>query len=107
MGTNFYMQLHESTDASVHLGKYSAGWEFTFRGDKTNGVVDLRSWYARVEKLSQEGYVLWNDNGSTISTPVELLRLIKEKKGAKKSEPKSNNEWLDPSGNYFLDEEFS
>jgi hypothetical protein len=120
MGTNFYMtpevfmeevrngDLSEDREhAQVHLGKSSAGWEFTFRGDKANGVIDLRSWYARVDRLAKEGYTLTNDNGSTISTPIELLKLIKEKKGAQKATPSKHAfDWFDATGNYFLDSEF-
>jgi hypothetical protein len=116
MGINFYMTPEiyvnshpneEMRKTQVHLGKSSAGWEFTFRGDKAHGIIDLHSWYARVEDLVKKGYKITNDNGSDIVIPIELLRLIKEKKGAQKSTPKRDSEWLDPSGNYFLDEEFS
>jgi hypothetical protein len=109
MGTNFYMTPEVFVSGEpVHLGKSSAGWQFTFRGDKANGVVDVRSWYARVERLAKEGYTLTNDNGSDVSTPVDLLKLIRDRKqiGAKFQRASRENEWNDQSGNFFLDGEF-
>lgn len=113
MGTNFYMMYREHfsngdhKDNHYHLGKSSGGWEFTFRGDRKNKIVDLRSWYAFAKQLSDGGYTLTNDNGSGIKTLVELLKLIKENKGKMKSTVRDDWEWLDESGNYFMDREFS
>lgn len=115
MGTNFYMEKKCrccGEKKSVHLGKSSAGWTFTFRGDLENGVVDYASWIVRVRTLLNAGYTLTNDNGSDVKTLNDLVQLIQEKYVEPNNQAKDygyndDNNWLDENGNSFTNNEFS
>ena len=123
MGTNYYMAKTCGTcgheDRKAHLGKSSAGWTFTFRGSRVDGVVDFASWVARVHSLLSCGYDIVNEYGDIIA-PDDMFKLIIEKRGERNNHatyvkitpPHSEfwneeQDWNDVDGNSFSDVEFS
>lgn len=110
---NFYMKKECKCCGVIketHLGKSSAGWSFSFKGDRDEGVKDFASWQARVEKLLADGYKLTDEGDSDIPLQ-DLLGSIMRKKsfGSQYTEPYDGDrrDWVDPDGNDFTDCEFS
>jgi len=111
MGMNYYLRKNDEVgvEQQVHLGKSSHGWQFTFRGDRANGVVDFDSWVKRVNTLIKDGWKL-TDEGSGDSNFTELLLLIQRKRLEPNNHAKqypSKWDYVDADGNSFSDREFS
>jgi len=108
MGMNYYLRKKEER---VHLGKSSAGWTFTFRGDKNNGVVDFATWLNRANELFNDGYTL-SDEGDGPYHFSDLLDKIEKKRTEPNNQAKQYGvddryDWVDKDGNSFTDREFS
>jgi hypothetical protein len=121
MSTNYYLEdkcTHCGRSDQIHLGKSSAGWTFTFRGDKENGIVDFASWLKRIDDcLENQSHIIVNEYGDPVIR-YELLELIDSKKNEKNNHAlyveKEYSEsfspfkdWTDSGGNSFTDCEFS
>lgn len=82
MGTNFYAKTnrcktcgHKPED--IHLGKSSAGWQFTFqynRGKYYKNVGEMKEWL--------KGKVIRNEYGQRISR-LAFWRMVKDKQTPK------------------------
>jgi len=112
VGMNYYLVKEDRP--AIHLGKSSAGWQFTFRGDREAGVVDYSSWLDRAETLIAQGYTMTDEGMSPGNVPgymlADLLAKIEKKRGLldqQPSNPDDTKEWNDQDGNYFIDAEFS
>lgn len=66
MGTNFYAIFkacpHCGHGESIHIGKRSAGWKFSFHGTDT-----IRSWVDWKEKLSDPSVLIQNEYGERLT----------------------------------------
>lgn len=112
MGMNYYLRKNDEDGVGrkVHLGKSSAGWTFTFRGDTDNGVVDFDSWVNRVNTLMKEGWVLTDEGEGGVWDWTELLLKIQNKRLEPNNHAKqypSERDWCDEDDNSFSDREFS
>ncbi len=105
MGMNYYYRSEIckccSRYNSVHLGKSSAGWAFSFKGDE-----QIRS-YADWLHTLEAGGVIVDEAGAEIS-----LKDFKAKVEAKKNDrkgsvdPSREDQWEDAEGHPFCDYEY-
>lgn len=118
MGTNYYVRLPECENPcvhcrgseSIHLGKSSAGWTFTFRAypqwedtdrseiGRGRIVTDFPSWL----KLLDLGQI--EDEYGRAVTKDELLAKIESKRGGHSE--LSGSDYYDDAGNRFVPGEF-
>lgn len=105
MGTNYYVQrscpeacAHCSLE-DRHIGKRSAGWQFTFRAHQ--GITSRSDW----ESLIREPAVVVDEYGQKI-TPEEFWTLVDQTRNGRQHQP-GDASWVDPDGWDFLDVEFS
>lgn len=137
MGTNYYWldnscQHCGRSDDRIHVGKSSAGWEFSFAGHRNlePPIESMKDW---LKVLGREDGHIEDEYGNTVLLE-ELLDLIAAKRGQICSariarladlrdaerhymdlHPKDfggyrepyPNYWLDPDGNGFYGGEFS
>jgi hypothetical protein len=122
MSTNYYLEKTCpccDNVQQIHLGKSSAGWTFSFRGDREAGIVDFEAWLNRIDKKLEDNWRIRNEYGEA-TTLTELLQLIETKRSEPNShatylqtDPKysayynAEKDWLDDKGNSFTDCEFS
>jgi len=127
MGTNYYYQYHTETGRAkdLHIGKYSMGWEFSFRGYRDGwssdqiikSFEDWKSFFQRVDGEIFDEY----------DKPIKLDEFIKLVEGSRKKpeidqytpqnhtiycrekhpEHAERDCWLDDDGWSFSDCEFS
>jgi len=111
MGTNYYVKTTKCnccghTPEQLHIGKSSAGWQFSFHSTK-----DIRSYKQWLEYLKDE--VIEDEYGDVVS-----LEVFKELVKAKSFEGRSHaiymhnhgdydNDYLDAEGHSFSSCEFS
>lgn len=107
MGTNFYTKTNTCPTCGhkpegVHLGKSSAGWEFTFQyngGQYYKDVKEMKRWMKDKE--------IENEYGDSVSHK-EFWDMVKRKK-----KEGSHHEYTKHSGHfyvgeyYFIDSDFS
>lgn len=78
MGTNYYVQTERCDkcgrhDDDIHLGKSSAGWQFSFQyngGKYYKNVREMKKWLK--DKIIKDEY------GETIST-IDFWKMVKAK----------------------------
>ena len=112
MGMNYYLRKKCKCceqEQQVHLGKSSKGWQFTFRGDRANGVVDFPSWVERVNTLMKSDWKLTDEWEGGTCDWTELLLKIQRKRIEPNNHAKefpSELDYVDADGNSFSDREF-
>jgi hypothetical protein len=100
MGTNYYfcsqepleLELDEGYNA-YHIGKRSAGWQFTFRGHE-NGPGSMRDWITLFE--TTPGHVM-NEYGEEFDVMTFMQDIVKPTKGRRISSPLALGDWVPPS----------
>lgn len=120
MGTNYYWRAdstpcptcgHDPEGSEIHIGKSSAGWEFSF-----HGTDEIRSWVQWQEKIASGGAII-DEYGREIDLPT-FRRTVEERSHpggllnpfdyCAVHHPEYNrNEWKDPEGYSFSPGEFS
>jgi len=115
MSTNYYMKTSTSQadDDGLHLGKRSAGWRFTFKGDKDLKVVSFENWKDMVVKFRSQGFRVYDEYGVEQDLPA-FFRMVENwhKDGnsntqwCKDNYHDDGNVWTDEDGNDFIDGEF-
>lgn len=111
MGTNYYVKTTKCnccghTPEQLHIGKSSAGWQFSFHSTK-----DIRSYKQWLEYLKDE--VIEDEYGDVVS-----LEVFKELVKAKSFEDRNHAEYmmadedgdcdfLDDEGHSFTESDFS
>lgn len=108
MGTNYYARegICEhcgSYKNSIHIGKSSAGWTFTFHA--TDEIRNYQQW---LHYLSQEGIEIFNeyDDKFTIEDFKDIVESKKEEK-FKHAVECDDDSYLDKEDNSFSPHEFS
>lgn len=104
MGTNYYL---EENGESLHIGKSSAGWEFSFRGYDE----DIRSWKDWQNKIAGRDVI--DEYGGKMSF-TDFKRMVESSEGQnhtayckKKYEDIYLDLWQDDEGYSFYGGEFS
>ena len=125
MGTNYYHRTNICTTChrfdSVHIGKSSAGWTFSFHGERDQNpdynelggvVASLDDWKRRIEELDG---MIYDEYGEAI-TVEKFLALVESKRDSKLNHKTYCDElhpsfagrnWLDGEGHSFSEGEFS
>lgn len=112
MGTNYYHRINHCTECgrfdSLHIGKASAGWPFSFRG-YTSGEYVIKSYQDWIKHLEQGGEI-YNEYGGLI-TLKDFEKLVKSKIDAtyhRTDFPADSWEdnWTDENGHSFSGNEF-
>jgi hypothetical protein len=97
------------------LGKRSAGWRFTFKGDRDN-VATYENWKDMVVRFLAQGLKVY-DEYQVEQDPAEFFRMVENwgrPDGDSNTEwcqanvtPLDETVWMDEDGNDFTDAEFS
>ncbi len=123
MGTNYYTVMnkceHCGWQDTVHIGKSSAGWQFSFHG--TDQIRSWKDWQRVLE--GTPGPAIVNEYGGPISIP-QLKAIVEGSKGKKdhiqelrdssdtsctaiEDAIDAGTDWHDPEGWSFSAGEFS
>jgi hypothetical protein len=121
VGTNYYQRTNICECCGRyeerHIGKKSAGWEFSFQG--YNEDIEIYSWEDWKKVLKEKGKI-FNEYGEEISYE-EFVKLVEDSKGGEyngrlntnhydyceKDGCITNNDWKDPEGHSFSLSDFS
>lgn len=79
MGTNYYLRhkpcpICGSIKNEIHIGKSSCGWQFDFRGYKSENIVSYKDW---LEEFNNEKKEIVDEYG--IIVPLEEFRYCVER----------------------------
>jgi len=121
MGTNYYLKqtgrkrectcCHRPFEKiELHIGKRSAGWEFSFQGYK--GIRSKKDWVERIN-TADASYVIEDEYGRRF-TPEEFLKLVEDTRypGQHKQyvaalkEGMTHDSWQDDEGWSFTSADF-
>lgn len=97
MGTNYYAKL--TTGETIHIGKDSRGWNFSFRRHKDRGILSGMAWVAI---LSKPGVTILDEYGGQ-HTLHDLRHFLIRRSDLR--HPMAD--YVDPYGLAFFDGEFS
>lgn len=109
MGTNYELRRNICPTCShsrdtLHIGKSSWGWTFTFQGHEDPPIRSAEDWRREMYK----GGEIFDEYGEHITEPA-FWRLVESKKKEKNNHAKQYPEgsWLDAEGNSFSSGYFS
>ena len=112
MGTNYYwrerLPPHGEPPDAVHIGKASAGWEFSF-----HGTADIRSWEQWKSRIMDNGTVV--DEYGEVVPLTDLIETVEGSRGQQSHydfctidrSRYAHDQWKDPDGWSFTSREFS
>jgi hypothetical protein len=114
MGTNFYYRkrsgLFGSDVEELHIGKQSAGWQFTFRAYKgEDGKIAIESWKTWKEILTRSKAGKIFDEYGKEFTAQEFIHMVEATSTGKNHVDFASyetNTWNDPEGWSFSLTEF-
>lgn len=98
---NIYLQ--KAGESDIHLGKFSEGYTFLFKGTPTpSGIRDLRSWHRFIKVKQEQGFTLYSDFTQENLTLKELLlKILEAGKGKQHAVINTTDGWRDRVGNSF------
>jgi|SRR5215470_10504506 len=106
MGTNYYHKItHDGPER--HIGKDSAGWQFTFRGYARMRAIDqpqIKSWEDWKAEILKHGIVV-DEYGKEIEIP-DFIRTVENTKRRRHPNMGDGLSWPDPEGWEFTLTEF-
>lgn len=109
MGCNYELRRNICPTCShskdtLHIGKSSWGWTFTFQGYDELGIRSAKDW----KRVMNGGGEIFDEYGEHITIPA-FWRMVESKKGEKNNHAKQYPEgsWLDEDDNSFTSGYFS
>tara|TARA_R110002126_G_scaffold63744_2_gene163469 strand:- start:3067 stop:3408 length:342 start_codon:yes stop_codon:yes gene_type:complete len=113
MGTNYYLKQPTQTDdthrlfeiepQSIHIGKFSNGWRFSFQGQH---IADYTLWRHALKQALYDGWTIRDEYG-TQHAYVDLCSLIDSSGPGRTEVTPDDNNWLDKEGWPFHSGDFS
>lgn len=114
MGTNYY--LHRNICGCCkrydryHIGKSSAGWQFTFRAyDYEDAPLRIRNYRDWQDEILEDGIKIFDEYGGELKW-TEFLTLVERKRSEPRnhaSEYPGEYDYVDGEGYSFTNREFS
>lgn len=104
MGTNFYLvapEYDDLNDPGLHIGKSSAGWEFTWQAHPHLGIRGFEDW----ERLfAEHPYSIVDEYGETHTTGGFYDQVMAKRKD-RQHDPHGSG-YRDGRGHWFVEAEF-
>lgn len=110
MGTNYYWHRNAcphcgrcDADDTLHVGKSSAGWSFSFHA--VEGIRSAADWRREMREVPG---ILKNEYGEIVAVN-EFWRMVEGKRGGLNHAARypDQRNWVDPEGHSFSAYEFS
>ena len=101
MGTNYYYRTNMCQTCGrfeeAHIGKSSAGWQFSFQMPKDVVIKSVKAM-----RTFLDGKLIFDEYGKTV-THEDFWKMVESKQGDKRH----THELIDVSGYDFIDSDFS